>query len=183
MYTPLDMTDYEDHFVGWREKQGALPIAHSEKLLDLEGEEFPQINTLVENQIPEFAPMWSTGPTMTAMMEAVRVVPEPEEDEDEEEADGEYGEEEAEAEYGAEDYGEEEEPPGKPKREWPAKDLIQHGKVDSRVFRGNEKLRSRFNEVEIDNFMKLLAIKPHVQWEDKSFFHYKLGAHKYEDLH
>jgi hypothetical protein len=61
---------------------------------------------------------------MTALLEAARVVPEPEEDEDEEEGDEEYGEEEAEAEYGEEDYGKEEEPPGAPKREWPAKDLI-----------------------------------------------------------
>ena len=114
--------------------------------------------------IPENAPMWSTGPSMTAMMEAVRVVPEPEEDDmAEEEEDAEYGEEGEEAEYGEEDYGEEEVPVVTP-REWPAKDQIKGGKVDSRVFRGNEKLRSRFNEVEIDNFMKLLAIKPHVQW-------------------
>lgn len=88
----------------------------------MEGDEFPQINVLAENFIPENPPIWSTGPTMTALLEAARVVPEPEEDEDEEEGDEEYGEEEAE--YGEEDYGEEEEPPGAPKREWPAKDLI-----------------------------------------------------------
>jgi hypothetical protein len=30
LYTPLDMTDYEDQFVSWRELPGALPIVHSE---------------------------------------------------------------------------------------------------------------------------------------------------------
>lgn len=34
LFTPLDMTDYEDNFVSWRELPGALPIAHSEKLLE-----------------------------------------------------------------------------------------------------------------------------------------------------
>ena len=54
---------------------------------------------------------------------------------------------------------------------------------DSRAFRSEEKLRKRFNEVEIDNFMKLLAIKPKVQWQDDSFFHGKLGIRDYEDGH
>jgi len=26
MFTPLDMTDYEEDFVGWKEFPGALPI-------------------------------------------------------------------------------------------------------------------------------------------------------------
>lgn len=41
LYTPLDMTDYEDTFVSWRELPGALPIAHSEKLLEFQMEDFP----------------------------------------------------------------------------------------------------------------------------------------------
>lgn len=32
LYTPIDMTDHEDHFISWREMKGALPIAHSEAL-------------------------------------------------------------------------------------------------------------------------------------------------------
>lgn len=103
-------------------------------------------------------------------MEAERIVPEPEEpDEDEEDEEyGEYGDEGGDEEYG-EEYGEEEEeviPGARPVREWgdDKPDQIQTTEMDSRVFRGNEKLRKRFNEVEIDNFMKLLAIKPHVQW-------------------
>ena len=125
LFTPLDMTDYEDQFVSWRELPGALPIAHSEKLLEFQLEDFPQINALVEKQLPENPPVWSTGPTVTALFEAERAEPEEEEeDEDEEEGDGEYGEEGAGDEYG-EEYGEEEEPPGKPPREWPQKDIVK----------------------------------------------------------
>ena len=29
--------------------------------------------------------------------------------------------------------------------------------------------------------MKLLAVKPHRQWQDDSTHHYKLGIHTYED--
>ena len=44
-----------------------------------------------------------------------------------------------------------------------------------------ENLKNKFNEVELDSFMKLLNVKPHKQWEDDSVHHYKLGAHTYED--
>lgn len=184
LYTPLDMTDYEDQFVSWRELPGALPIANSQKILDFKDEDWPQINALVEHFIPEKAPLQSTGPTMTALMEAERTEIEPEED-DEDEEEGEYGEEygeEGAEEYG-EEYGEEEEGPPSYEREWPPRDVIKTNNKDNRVFRVHEKLRSKFNETEIDNFMKLLAIKPHTQWEDTSFFHNKLGVHSYEDGH
>lgn len=40
----------------------------------------------------------------------------------------------------------------------------------------------KFNEVELDSFMKLLNINPtHKQWADNSMYHYKLGIHRYED--
>jgi hypothetical protein len=177
------MTDYEDQFVSWRELPGALPIAHSEKLLDFKDEDFPQINALVERVISEKAPLQSTGPAITAIMEAERAEVEPEEDDDDEEAEygEEYGEEGAD-DYGAE-YGEEEEGPPSNDREWPPKDIVKKTDSDNRVFRVHEKLRNRFNETEIDNFMKLLALKPHVQWQDTSFFHNKLGVRSYEDGH
>jgi hypothetical protein len=99
------------------------------------------VNALVEKQLPENAPVWSTGPSVTALFDTERAEPEEEEeDEEEEEGDGEYGEEEAGDEYG-EEYGEEEEPPGKPAREWPDKDIVASAKQDTRVFRSDEKLR------------------------------------------
>ena len=45
----------------------------------------------------------------------------------------------------------------------------------------NENLRSKYNQVELDSFMKLLNVKPTPQWEDDSTHHYKLGIHTYED--
>jgi len=42
-------------------------------------------------------------------------------------------------------------------------------------------LRKKFNEPEIDAFMKLLNVKPVTQWEDNSKYHYKVGTHTYED--
>ena len=42
-------------------------------------------------------------------------------------------------------------------------------------------MRSKFNEVELDSFMKLLNINPKTQWEDESVHHYKVGTRVYED--
>ena len=189
LFTPLDMTDWEEQFVSWQELPGAkMPIHHAERLNDLRPEPWPQTNSLVTREIPEEPPMLSTGATMTALMEGERaVVEEEEEDDDEEEGDGEYGDEygeEEEAEYG--EYGEEAEeeeiPPwGKPDREWPAMDILKGPIEDNRAFRGPEKLRQKFTLNEIDGFMKLLAIKPKVQWEDRTRWHYKLGLHEYHD--
>lgn len=50
-----------------------------------------------------------------------------------------------------------------------------------RMFLGVEDVRDRYNDNEVDAFMRLLAIRPHTQWQDKSTHHYKLGVHRYED--
>ena len=44
-----------------------------------------------------------------------------------------------------------------------------------------ENLNNKFNEVELDSFMKLLNIKPHTQWQDQSVYHYRVGMNAYED--
>uniref|UniRef100_A0A7S3MZA8 Uncharacterized protein n=1 Tax=Strombidium inclinatum TaxID=197538 RepID=A0A7S3MZA8_9SPIT len=46
---------------------------------------------------------------------------------------------------------------------------------------GSEHIREKFNNPEIDAFLKLLNIKPHTQWEDNSGYHYKAATHAYED--
>jgi len=43
------------------------------------------------------------------------------------------------------------------------------------------KIKDQYNVVELDSFMKLLNIKPNVQWEDDTVTHYRLGTHLYED--
>jgi len=50
------------------------------------------------------------------------------------------------------------------------------------LFLGQEKLRDRYNTNEVDTFMRLLAVKPNLQWEDQSTHHHKLGVHTYEDM-
>jgi len=52
---------------------------------------------------------------------------------------------------------------------------------EDKYFLHNETMRSKFNEVELDSFMKLLNITPHQQWEDTSIHHYKVGTVTYED--
>jgi hypothetical protein len=47
----------------------------------------------------------------------------------------------------------------------------------------NETMRGKYNEVELDNFMKLLNIKPIPQWQENNSHHYKTGVHDYEDTH
>lgn len=96
-------------------------------------------------------------------------------DYDEEGGDGEEGGEEAEyGDYG--DYGEEE------GDVWPKKDKHPSKEPKDRLFLGQEKLRDRYNNNEVDTFMRLLAVKPNLQWEDQSTHHYKLGVHTYEDM-
>jgi hypothetical protein len=58
---------------------------------------------------------------------------------------------------------------------------MAHAKFEDRYFQHGENLRGKFNEIELDSFMKLLNVKPHKQWQDESVHHYKLGVHTYED--
>jgi len=41
MFTPLDMTDYEEAFVGWNELPGSLPLARPQWLLPYQDEPHP----------------------------------------------------------------------------------------------------------------------------------------------
>lgn len=121
-------------------------------------------------------------------MESLRAVEEDEDEEeedfgdddgeDDEEGEGEEGEgEDGEGDYGDYgDYGEED-----PDSVWPPKTEVPPPKSTNRVFYHDNTLRGNFSEVEIDAFMKLLAVKPHRQWQDQSTHHYKLGVHTYED--
>lgn len=99
-----------------------------------------------------------------------------ESEEEEEEGEGEGEGEEAEGEETA--AAEEEEAPAET---WPPKDKLAHIDFEDRYFQHGENLRGKFNEIELDSFMKLLNVKPHKQWQDQSVHHYKLGVHTYED--
>ena len=116
-------------------------------------------------------------------MKANAADPEDEDDiaygqEDEEE---DYDEEGEGDDYGEEEYGDYDEEEGDDEPEWTTEDKHRVKHPQNRYFERNEKLHQRFNEVELDSFMKLLNVNPTPQWQDRSLFHYKLGIHRYED--
>jgi len=45
----------------------------------------------------------------------------------------------------------------------------------------NETLRGKYNEVELDQFMKILNVKPIPQWTETNSHHYKAAVKAYED--
>ena len=149
----------------------------------LRPENHPQIDAFAAIEELEEPPRYATSQTMKGLVDGHYADVEEEEEEfygsegDEDEEYGEEGDEEGGDDYG--DYGEEEEED--PSTVWPPKDRIRHEQVEDRLFRGSEKLRSKYSEVEIDSFMKLLGVKPRTQWQDTSHHHSKLGLHNYED--
>jgi hypothetical protein len=65
--------------------------------------------------------------------------------------------------------------------EWAPKPRVAHVPLEDNYFIHGENLRNKFNEIELDTFMRLLNVKPFKQWQDTSVHHYKLGTHTYED--
>ena len=104
-----------------------------------------------------------------------------EEDDDDEDEDEDGEGEEGEGEEGDEEEEEEDEEEGEEDPMAVPDDIIKGIDGSDRYFLHNDKLREKFNEVEIDSFMKLLNVNPHVQWEDDSVHHFKVGTHAYED--
>jgi hypothetical protein len=187
MFTPLDMTDHEEAFIGWNELPGDLPISNIGRLSQMKQEAWPQTDKLVGIEEDEARPIFGTGPTYQDVMKGFKADVEPEEADDEYGADGgddygdDYGEEgeegEGDADYGDYgDYDDEEE------EVWPPKDSIPHTPLPDRFFNGASSLRDSYNHNEIDAFMRLLSVRPTKQWEDESTHHHKLGVHRYEDM-
>merc|ERR1712160_146129 len=137
-FCPLDMTDHEEAFVGWNELPMDVPITNTSWLTPVMAEPFPQTDMLVEEDVYEKRPVTGTGPTMFAINDARAADVE----------EGEEGEEEGEVDYG--DYGEEEE-----EAVWPPKQQVPSVEPSDRLFLGQEKLRDRYNNNEVDAFMRL----------------------------
>lgn len=95
-------------------------------------------------------------------IKAAEAEAEGEEEEEEEEGEGEEGEGE-EGEEGEEEAGEEEEA-AEEEPEYPPPERVPHVEMEDKYFMHGENLRNKFNEVELDSFMKLLNVKPHKQW-------------------
>ena len=129
-----------------------------------------------------------TGATMQGAIDDKYLEVDPEEyevygaegDDDDEDYD-EEGDEEEEEDYGDYgDYGEEEEDPFDAQDELREKMRKQPAK-DQRFFRVNDNLRNKYSDSELDQFMRILNIRPKTGWEDNTSHHYKLGTHAYED--
>ena len=108
------------------------------------------------------------------------------EDEDEdEEGEGEEGEEGGEEAEEGEGEGEGEEEVEEPEDPRLVPDDYTAGPDAAldhdRFFMHGEELKAKYNEIELDSFMKLLNVNPQVQWQDVHGHHYKAGMHAYED--
>lgn len=182
LFTPLDMTDHETEFVGWNEVPAMIPFKRSNWLARMMPESHPQVDALASIEEIEDKPRFTTSPTFDAIIKEKYADPEEEEEEEfygqEIKDDDDYEDEEG----GEEDYGDygdyEEEVDDDP---WPPAEVMKSRPMEDRFFRAGESLRGRYNEVEIDNFLKLLGVKARSQWQDTHSYHHKQGLHQYED--
>ena len=183
-FTMIDMTDYEYDFPSLNEGQD-VQIQNAGMLEPLQPEMWPQTNALIEINEMENFPKSSTSRTHKEAQEARSAEEEEEEEEEEEDDDedeDEEGEGEEEGEEGEGEDEEEEEEEEEDEEEGLPDENISYAQLsEDRSFAHNEKLRKKFNEVEVDGFMKLLNVKPVPQWEDDTSYHYKVGTHAYED--
>lgn len=51
----------------------------------------------------------------------------------------------------------------------------------SEFFQRHETLKTKYNELEIDAFLKILNVKPLSNWADDSLYHHSLGLKTFED--
>lgn len=184
LFTPLDMTDYETDFIGWNELPGVVPISRHNWLQSVAPEPMPQTDAFASIEELEDIPRYGTSPTLHGLVQGHYADVEEEEEEfygSEGGDDDEYGDEdEEEGDEEEADYGDYDEEDGDVE-EWPPKDKLASARTEDRFFRAGEDLRGKYSEIEIENFMKLLGVKPRTQWQDTSTHHYKLGIHNYED--
>lgn len=178
-YTMIDMTEYEHTYPGFNEN-GDIPISNLGYIQMLKPEPFPQVNSYAETLPMEKWKPNTLGTTHRGILEEAAAAAEAEEEEDEDEDEDDDEDEEEEEGDEEEEEGDEEEEEEDAEPEIPA-DFIMPRKHDDRYFKHGENIRERFNEVELDGFMKLLNMRPHVQWQDDTVHHYKAGIHSYED--
>ena len=179
-YLQVDMTDYEEDFPSWNETD--LQFFNIGALGSLVPEKWPQAHALIEVNELENMPKNVTSKTHRDLLEARSAEDEEEEeDEDEEDEDEEEeGDEEGEEGDGDEE-DEDEEEDDEEEEEGIPEDKFSTPAPESRFFKHHETLNGKYNEVELDGFMKLLNVRARPQWQDETTHHYKVGAHTYED--
>jgi hypothetical protein len=133
LFTPLDMTDYENTFVGFNELSGGVPINSPQLLKNVVEEPWPMTHALADMEDVETRPMLARSKIHRELLEAKKAEAEADEEEDEEEegegeeGEGEEGGEEEAAEGEEEEAYEEEE-------EYPPKDRIAHATPEDKYF-------------------------------------------------
>jgi len=161
------MTDYETDFMSWNELPGFVPLNRPNWLTTISPEPHPQTDALAAIEEIEDIPRYATSQNLKGLITDHYADPEEDEEEfygSEGEGDDEYGDEDEE-EGGEEDYGDygdyDEEAEAE---EWPRENQIKSVDFEDRFFRAEDSLRGKYSEIEIENFMKLLGVKPRKQW-------------------
>lgn len=70
LFTPLDMTDYEDTFVGFNEFPGSIPINNYTMLKPLQDEPWPENHALAALEQAEKRPMLARSRIHREFLEA-----------------------------------------------------------------------------------------------------------------
>ena len=189
VFTPLDLMEYEDNFAGYGELRATpnyggwgMNIPYMEDAL------WPDNDTLAAIELIEERDLNARNQDHFDILEAAKLAAETDPDEqefpflqvggggdDEDEEGDEEGDEDEESE---EEYGEEKEDPffePLPEERFETMDPEQ------RYFMHGEQLKNRFNEQELDAFMRLLNVRPTEQWQDDTIHHGKAGLKDYED--
>lgn len=173
-FTPIDMTEYEDMFVGPGETSSFQPDRNMAFINSSDGKprEYAP-NGENEVLIGEAAePKWGVS---NKKQEVKDVLPEEDDDDDEEDEDEDEDEEE---EYtNGLDNEEDHEP-----LEWPPPRELGAPRSDSDFFGRHEGIRDRYSDPELDGFMKLLNVKPHAMWQNTALYHHSMGIKAYEDV-
>jgi hypothetical protein len=177
LFTPLDVTDYEHSFTGTNEYR------HQDRMANFMQAFYTsdQVDNIFQNADNTVKPGLEEAPDpnyfrSVKMQEAAEEMGGDDDDDDDEgegEEDEYYPPEWEEGDETDEDY---EEP------EWPYEERKMPHDVGSDYFNRGEKIKDRFNDEEIDSFMKLLDVKPFRNWKDESKFHSRLGLHATEDF-
>lgn len=168
-FTMLDMTDYETDFASYSE----LPEFSVGNLGAIDGKQissWPMTHAQVEvNEIEALRPN-TTGRSHREALEARAAEAEEEEEEEDEDEDEDEEDEDEEGGEGDEDEAEEEEAAEEEEDPEPEDELavpdeiVETHKQEDKYFRHNETLRGKYNVVELDQFMKILNVKPVPQW-------------------
>ncbi|CDW85583.1 UNKNOWN [Stylonychia lemnae] len=183
LFSPIDMTDYENTFVGFDEIVGGMPNLDYSSLKPMFEEPYPTTHQLAALETPEAPYRNSRSRTHRDLQDLKAAEAEAAAEGDDEEEEEEEGDEEGEGEEGGEEAAAEEEADEEyeEEAEWPPKDRIEANEGEDKFFIRDETIRNKFNEIEIDSFMKLMNIRPTFSWEDQTGYHNRLGAHVYED--